>query len=119
MHPDRMTTLATYGTLRPGRSNHDQLNGLRGDWIGGTVRGVLYDEGWGAAEGYPGLVPDPLAEPVEVDVFRSDDLPDHWGRLDAFEGEGYARVTVEVETAEGPVSACLYALVAEKTDANV
>ena len=35
--------LAVYGSLAPGRSNHDQLQNLRGDWHSGcTVRGELY-----------------------------------------------------------------------------
>ncbi|CAN5275104.1 gamma-glutamylcyclotransferase [soil metagenome] len=114
MTADAMTRLATYGTLRPGRSNHDQLTGLRGMWTTGSVRGVLYAESWGAAQGYPGLILDPTAEPVEIDILQSDDLPDHWARLDAFEGEGYARVVAEVSTADGPVAACLYVLTAER-----
>ena len=44
-------------------------------------------------------------------LFRSDDLPAHWDRLDAFEGEGYDRVltTVHLHTGED-VRAYVYAL---------
>jgi len=111
MNPDIATRLATYGTLRPGRSNHGQVSGLGGTWIRGTVRGILYAEGWGAAQGYPGLVLAPEGDPVEVDLLQSDALPDHWAQLDAFEGEGYVRVTTTVKTAEGPVDAWIYELV--------
>jgi gamma-glutamylcyclotransferase (GGCT)/AIG2-like uncharacterized protein YtfP len=104
--------LATYGTLSPGRSNHHQLSGLRGQWSGGSVRGDLHDAGWGAAQGYPGLVLNPTGETVAVDLFSSDDLPDHWARLDAFEGDGYRRVVAEVTTPHGAVAACIYVLVA-------
>jgi gamma-glutamylcyclotransferase (GGCT)/AIG2-like uncharacterized protein YtfP len=111
MKPDTVPTLATYGTLRPGQANHDQLAGLCGDWIRGTVRGIRYDEGGGAAQGYPGLVLDPGAGWVEVELFRSADLTGHWDRLDAFEGEGYVRAVTEALTAEGPVEAFVYVLV--------
>ena len=102
--------LAVYGSLAPGQSNHHQLAGLRGTWTAGTVRGWLTEFGWGAAQGYPGLRLDPYGPLVAVQVFASDDLPAHWARLDAFEGEQYARVVVEVATADGPVTAQLYSV---------
>lgn len=77
------------------------------------MRGWLVDSGWGSALGYPGLRPDPAAPEVAVQVFSSDDLPAHWARLDAFEGEAYERVVIEVATADGPLSAQLYALMPE------
>jgi len=104
------TRLAVYGTLAPGRSNHHQLAALKGQWRRGTVRGRLIDEGWGAALGYPGLVLDPSGPVVEVHLFESADLPDHWPRLDAFEGAGYRRVVTQVRTAEGDVDACIYVI---------
>lgn len=105
------TRLAVYGTLAPGRSNHHQLAGLRGDWRPGVVRGQRFDEGWGAAQGYPGLVLDPDGAEVAVQIFSSDDLPDHWARLDDFEGEGYRRVVARVSTADGELDACIYEIV--------
>lgn len=102
--------LATYGTLGPGRSNHHQLAGLRGEWSRGSVRGDRYEDGWGAAQGYPGLVLKPDGPTVTVDLLSSNDLPDHWARLDAFEGAGYRRVVTEVNTPAGVVSACIYVL---------
>ena len=102
--------LATYGTLGPGRPNHHQLSGLRGTWSVGWVRGRLFDEGWRARQGFPGLVLDPDGEPVAVDVFASGDLPHHWPRLDAFEGFGRRRVTTGVSTPEGVLQACIYVL---------
>ena len=107
---DAQRRLATYGTLSPGRSNHHQLAGLAGDWSRGEVRGHLHAEGWGAAEGYPGIVLDDDGPTVAVDLFTSDDLPAHWSRLDAFEGEGYRRVVVRVATLHGEVEACVYEL---------
>ena len=107
---DETRRLATYGTLSPGRSNHHQLKGLSGQWTGGSVRGDFYDLGWGAAQGYPGLVLNPTGATVVVDLFSSDELPEHWARLDAFEGEGYRRVAAEVTTSDGVVAACIYVL---------
>ena len=104
------TRLATYGTLAPGRANHHQLAGLEGKWRQGTVKGRLADAGWGAALGYPGLVLDPLGPMVEVYLFESVELPEHWPRLDAFEGTGYRRVVTQVRTADGELDAWIYVI---------
>lgn len=100
--------LATYGTLAPGRPNHHQLSDLKGHWLTGTVRGRLSPRGWGAALGYPALVPDENGDQVDVWVFVSADLPQHWRRLDAFEGDEYQRGRIVVETANGPLEAWIY-----------
>ena len=104
------TRLATYGTLAPGRPNHGQLAGLSGRWLVGHVRGSLVEAGWGAEFGYPGLILDADGSSVEVDVFESSALRDHWHSLDAFEGPGYRRVAVDVSTAEGVLPASIYVL---------
>ena len=96
--------LATYGTLAPGRPNHGELSDLSGRWVVGHVRGSLVEAGWGADVGYPGLILDPDGATIEVFVFESEALPQHWPRLDAFEGPGYRRVTTEVSTAQGVLS---------------
>ena len=106
------TRLATYGTLAPGRANHHQLAGLKGQWRQGTVRGTLVDTGWAAALGYPGLILDPLGSVVQVYLFESAELPDHWPRLDAFEGTGYRRVVTQVRTADGELDAWIYVIAA-------
>ncbi len=102
--------LAVYGTLAPGRPNHEQLRGLSGRWIEGTVRGRLLHEGWGAELGYPGIVLDPDGPTVGVQLFESPDLPDHWTRLDEFEGSGYRRTATVVSTTEGDLLASIYEL---------
>ncbi len=83
------TRLATYGTLAPGRVNNDRLADLKGFWRQGTVRGRLVEAGWGAELGYPGLILDPSGQVIEVYIFESSELPNHWLRLDEFEGVGY------------------------------
>lgn len=102
--------LAVYGSLAPGQPNHRQLDGMVGGWQPGRVRGHLTNSGWGAAQGYPGLRPDPMGPEVMVQLFTSEDLPDHWDRLDAFEGEEYERVVVTVDLGAYSVKANLYAL---------
>jgi gamma-glutamylcyclotransferase (GGCT)/AIG2-like uncharacterized protein YtfP len=74
------------------------------------VRGTLVQDGWGIEFGYPGLILDPDGPSIEVEVFESPALSDHWDRLDAFEGPGYRRVAVEVSTTEGVLPASIYVL---------
>lgn len=101
------TRLAVYGSLAPGEANHRVLEPLSGRWLdGGRVRGVLHERGWGAGRGYPGLEPDPAGDPVPVKVFVSPELPDHWDRIDAFEGTDYRRVVVPVEGLPGGARRC-------------
>lgn len=100
--------LATYGTLAPGRPNHHQLAELSGCWSIGTVKGNLVNKGWGAELGYPALVLGDVGGRVEVHVFQSPDLPNHWSRLDTFEGPGYRRAMCEVETGQQTVEAWIY-----------
>lgn len=102
--------LATYGTLAPGRSNAAQLADLEGEWTTGIVRGFLKEAGWGAAEGYPGIVLDPTGPEVEVFLLTSRDLPDHWARLDAFEGDGYSRTETTLHSNGQVLVASIYAL---------
>ncbi|MBX9730032.1 MAG: gamma-glutamylcyclotransferase [Sphingomonas sp.] len=100
--------LATYGSLAPGKLNHHQLAGLRGEWVTGTVKGILVDKGWGAALGFPALVLRDDAPRVSVHLFISPDLPNHWDRLDDFEGSQYRRSLVGVETPMGIFEAWIY-----------
>lgn len=104
------TRLAIYGSLAPGRVNHHQISGLAGTWLRGTVRGKLFSSAWGAALGFPGLILDPLGPSIDVYLFESLDLPQHWARLDEFEGTGYRRVVTTVNTEEGERSAWIYEL---------
>lgn len=104
------TRLATYGTLAPGRLNNDQLADLKGFWRQGTVRGRLVEAGWGAELGYPGLILDPSGQVIEVYIFESSELPNHWLRLDEFEGVGYRRVVTQVCTVDGDLDASIYVI---------
>ena len=106
-----MDYLFVYGTLAPGRPNEHVLADVKGDWIPATVRGTLYEEGWGAAQGYPGIVLDDSQSAVDGLLFASEMLSQHWRRLDDFEGDGYRRVTTEAVTNDGKtVQAHIYVL---------
>ena len=110
MSSDRDRRLATYGTLAPGRANHHHLAHLDVQWQVGWVHGHLRQAGWGASMGYPGLTLDPDGPSVEMHLFESDALPDHWAHLDAFEGDEYRRTPVTVHTPQGDRDAWIYAL---------
>jgi len=107
-NPGAERRLATYGSLSPGEINHDQLSSLRGRWLKGSVRGILQNTGWGSSMGFPGLTLDDSGPEVEVNVFESDELPEHWSRLDEFEGDEYRRVIAQVQTPEGMLEANIY-----------
>lgn len=83
--------LFVYGTLAPGRPNEHVLRDVPGTWEPATVKGKLIPEGWGAAEGFPGIVIDPSGDEVQGFVFTSEHLAENWSTLDEFEGEGYER----------------------------
>ena len=103
--------LFVYGSLAPGRPNAHALAQVPGTWEAATIRGVLRQEGWGAAIGYPGIVVDEHGEEVAGFVFSSDELDALWARLDQFEGEGYKRVSVSARLEDGSVvQAQVYAL---------
>jgi gamma-glutamylcyclotransferase (GGCT)/AIG2-like uncharacterized protein YtfP len=102
--------LAVYGSLRPGEENHHHVADLVGEWRAGEVRGLLHEAGWGAARGYPGILRDPAGRRVPVQLLESRALPARWERLDDFEGPGYRRILIVVDTDRGPVVANIYAL---------
>ncbi|MEM7258019.1 MAG: gamma-glutamylcyclotransferase family protein [Pseudomonadota bacterium] len=106
-----MERLFVYGTLAPGKPNHNVLENIPGNWEAATLKGKLLYEGWGSDLGCPGIVPTDEGEPVEGYVFSSDQLSKHWSMLDDYEGTGYKRVAVFVTTEGGQsIEAYVYAL---------
>lgn len=105
-----MERLFVYGTLQPGKSNAHILEEIGGEWQPGYVTGTFYDRGWGAAEGFPGIVLEDNGPQVQGYLFISAHLDAHWAMLDEFE-DGYDRVEVMVTTKEGQqLSAWIYQL---------
>ncbi len=106
-----MLRLFVYGTLAPGRANHDVLADIAGAWQAATLKGRLLQEGWGAEQGCPGIVPAEDGDDVAGYLLTSAQLKRHWARLDAFEGDGYRRVAVSVRIESGErADAYVYAL---------
>ena len=102
--------LAVYGTLAPGRPNHHIVADIAGTWSDGWVEGTLHELGWGADEGYPAMRWQPGGPRIDVSVLHSAELPDHWLRLDEFEGSEYQRIVVPVFSADAaPQLAFIYA----------
>jgi gamma-glutamylcyclotransferase (GGCT)/AIG2-like uncharacterized protein YtfP len=93
-------TLAVYGTLAPGRSNHHVVAPLGGSWTEGWIEGDLLAVGWGATLGYPAFRPRIGGPAVPVWVLTAATLPAAWPALDRFEGPGYRRILVPVFTDE-------------------
>ena len=93
--------LFVYGTLAPGRPNQHVLADVPGVWEPASVTGRLLPQGWGAEVGFPGIVVDERGNAVDGFLFSSPSLDEHWDRLDAFEGDGYARVSTTVKLRDG------------------
>lgn len=103
--------LFVYGTLGPGRPNEHWLKRIGGTFEKASIRGKLFEEGWGATMGYPALVIDREAQEIQGHVFTSENLADHWMELDEFEGEGYERILTRVKLENEQVTdAYVYAL---------
>jgi gamma-glutamylcyclotransferase (GGCT)/AIG2-like uncharacterized protein YtfP len=88
--------LAIYGTLAPGKPNHHIVQPLGGKWRDGFVEGDLLAFGWGAAMGYPALLPRLGGESVPVNLLTTPHLETAWEQLDRFEGPDYERLLVPV-----------------------
>jgi gamma-glutamylcyclotransferase (GGCT)/AIG2-like uncharacterized protein YtfP len=105
-----MERLFVYGTLQPGQANAHILEEIGGEWRPGFVTGTFYDRGWGAAEGFPGIVLAANGAQVQGYLFISENLNAHWPMLDEFE-DGYDRVEVQVTTTDGQhLTAWIYQL---------
>ena len=109
-----MTRLFVYGTLAPGEENHHIMDGMIGTWTKATVRGHLVQSGWGVHAGHPGLTPDKNGPLASGQIFESKDLPQHWDRLDKFEGKDYRRVAITATLENGErVEAHIYSVLAQ------
>ena len=60
--------------------------------------------------GFPGIRLSDKGDLIAVKLFQSPKLAAFWEQLDAFEGDEYIRQTCLVETKNGLITACIYAL---------
>ncbi len=106
-----MNKLFIYGTLAPGKQNHGILKDIPGQWVAATVKGKIFDEGWGSELGCPGMIPSDEGDEIKGFLFTSDQLAQHWPMLDEFEGAEYMRMPVSVKyNNDEEVDAFVYAL---------
>lgn len=104
-------SLFVYGTLAPGKVNHDVVEHIEGQWQQASIKGTLVELGWGSAMGCPGIYLSADGAEVRGHVLTSVDLSDHWAMLDRFEGKEYHRVTTNVKLDTGEnVQAFVYEL---------
>ena len=109
--------LFVYGTLVPGEPNEHILAPVNGTWQAGSITGTLHHIGWGAELGYPAVDLEQGTEEIWGMLFTSDELAEHWERLDEFEGEAYQRVLTTVTLKNGQtLEAFVYALRKSKLD---
>lgn len=100
--PAEPPRLFVYGTLAPGHPNQHVLADVPGTWEPASIHGHLVHDGWGSALGYPALILHVnTTEVVSGMLLTSNALPEHWDRIDEFEGDGYLRATVNVTVADG------------------
>ena len=95
---EKLIRVAVYGTLMTGeRNEHWGADARRR--VSCTIRGVLYDTGWG----YPAFVPDDGGRDVAAELL--DVTPETLARLDVLEGYPmlYGRETVAATLADGSV----------------
>ena len=89
-------TLAVYGSLKPGKENHHLISDIAGHWDTGYVHGTYIDGGWARHLGYPSMLWQPEGDQIPVSVLVSENLSNHWERLDRFEGADYQRILIPV-----------------------
>ncbi|RFM36993.1 gamma-glutamylcyclotransferase family protein [Chitinophaga silvisoli] len=95
-----MNRLFVYGTLRPNEENAHILEAIGGTFKKGFIYGTHYTSGFGPGKEYPGVVLSGTGK-IPGYIFYSDQLANSWTALDEFEGEGYYRVSVEVQLEDG------------------
>ena len=89
--------LFVYGTLMPNCPHGNVLEEIVGKFVPATVQGKLKGQGWSASMGYPGITLENDRDTIHGFLFYSNNLINHWEKLDIFEGEEFVREEVTVE----------------------
>jgi hypothetical protein len=85
------------------------LESIGGRWENATVRGELIEAGSAPGVYYPRIILDEDGGDVDGFLFISENLPNHWDKLDRYEGDDYQRVVTNVTLENGSiVEACMY-----------
>ena len=109
--------LVVYGTLAPGRANHDQVEHIVGAWRNDVyVEGEFVNSGWAVEFGYPMMRWKHGGSRIASYLLASAMLPAYWPDLDRFEGSEYCRILVPVFDENGFVT--VGNVYAEKTKNN-
>jgi gamma-glutamylcyclotransferase (GGCT)/AIG2-like uncharacterized protein YtfP len=95
--------LVIYGTLAPGRENHDVIEDLGGSYSDCSVHGRITE-----VDGLPYFTWAPEAQSLPAQLFCSDQLPAKWDDLDRFEGSGYKRRLIPAVSDGGLCIASIY-----------
>jgi gamma-glutamylcyclotransferase (GGCT)/AIG2-like uncharacterized protein YtfP len=97
--------LAVYGTtLAPGEPNHAMLSGVGGSWLEWLVQGEVFER-----DGFRVFRWKLGPDKVSVKLLSASGLETHLPRIDRFEGPGYQRILVPVETDSGTKVSNIYA----------
>ena len=97
--------LFVYGTLIAGQASRSLIGPYVRRALAATARGSIY----AFPSGHPGVVPDDRGV-VTGELIHLTDLASVLPLLDAFEGDDFIRILVEVTTAEGACWAWIYVL---------
>jgi gamma-glutamylcyclotransferase (GGCT)/AIG2-like uncharacterized protein YtfP len=107
-----MKNLFVYGTLKRSEKNSYLLDKIGGEWIEATVKGKLYEKGWGYKFGCPGIKVDVKGQVVHGYIFRSDKLEENISFFDEFEGAEYKRTITDITLKNGiTTKAYIYQLI--------
>jgi gamma-glutamylcyclotransferase (GGCT)/AIG2-like uncharacterized protein YtfP len=97
--------LVVYGTLAPGRVNHNVVVHIVGTWRDDVyVEGQFVNSGWAVEFGYPMIYWKPGGTHVASYLLTSEVLPAYWRALDRFEGSEYCRILIPVFDQHGFVT---------------
>ena len=78
--------LVAYGTLAPGGPNYELIQDIPGVWERCKVRGSI-----SISKGLPRLTWNTNGPDIDTNVLLSEQLPEKWPMIDAFEGNAYKR----------------------------
>ena len=95
--------LVIYGTLAPGKPNHNVIEDLSGDYRDCSVHGRISE-----VDGLPYFTWAPSEASLGAQLFSSRQLPDKWDDLDRFEGDGYKRRLIPAAVDDGLTVASIY-----------